>query len=562
MKRKNLEIILSILVFIAIWVGLSFNTGGPIYSDELLYIEIGLNNESAPNYGNRYFHVYLQKLFMAVAPTPLIGIRIYWAFMIALTALLVYWCARIFLKESTAIHGLLAAVIFFSYKFISSYAGVTSVDIAAMLMSMALVFTYLLYQRTEKEWLLYGLGALTFLAFKTKETTLFSNVVLLGFFFDKQEKFAFKNISPYVKSYFMGFLGAIGLFIILDSIFLGQPFFAISPNTFKEIFQNYAYSGGFRKEPVNWYQTYLLDDIMIPFLLFVVGGIKLNTREITPQKKIVWAFPLLLVSFITLNMLKIPWGFIERFYFPALPVIAFLAPQFISLNISEERKGRQQLILVILAALLLVVVMRQFGMQYVELVDWTYGKFLESIYFPILLSLLLGLVVLVEKQNLLTFGIVLFCLISWILPQISYNYKYIYVEPTTQTKYEIKYYPFLEFQDDILASNEVKMFTTVTIFENTVENENHMFSDNPYDILGMYNLLYDLRTERENLTLAYQQEDIPEQILANHYDFIILATDDWEYLENGFPEVLAELEQNYSTQFDKDQILVFLKPNS
>ena len=106
------------------------------------------------------------------------------------------------------------------------------------------------------------------------------------------------------------------------------------------------------------------------------------------------------------------------------------------------------------------------------------------------------------------------------------------------------------------------MFTTVTIFENTVENENHMFSDNPYDILGMYNLLYDLRTERENLTLAYQQEDIPEQILANHYDFIILATDDWEYLENGFPEVLAELEQNYSTQFDKDQILVFLKPNS
>ncbi len=155
MKRKNLEIIVSILFFIALWIGLSFNTGGPIYSDELLYIEIGLNNESAPNYGNRYFHVYLQKLFMAVAPTPLIGIRVYWAFLIALTALMIYWSARIFLKENTAIHGLLAVAIFFSYKFISSYAGVTSVDIAAMLMSTALVFTYLLYQRTEKKWLLY-----------------------------------------------------------------------------------------------------------------------------------------------------------------------------------------------------------------------------------------------------------------------------------------------------------------------------------------------------------------------------------------------------------------------
>ena len=562
MKRKNLEIILSILFFIGIWTGLSFNTGGPIYSDELLYIEIGLNNESAPNYGNRYFHVYLQKLFMAVAPTPLIGIRIYWAFMIALTALLVYWCARIFLKESTAIHGLLAVAIFLSYKFISSYAGVTSVDIAAMMMSTSLVFTYLLYQRTEKKWLLYGLGAFIFLAFKTKETTLFSNVVLIGFFFDKDGKFAFKNILPSLKNLFVGFLGAIGLFIILDSIFLGQPFFAISPNTFKEIFQNYAYTGGFRVEPTSWYQTYLLDDIMIPFLLFLVAGIKLSTRQITPQKKIVWVFPLLLVSFITLNMLKIPWGFIERFYFPALPVIAFLAPQFISLNIPAERKGRQQLAIVVLAALLLVVVMRQFGMRYVGQIDWTYGKFLESIYFPILLSVLLGLMIVVEKQNLLTVGIILFCLVSWILPQVSYNYKYIYVEPTTHAKFQIKYYPFLEFQDDIVVSNDVKMYTTTTIFENTVENEDHMFSDNPYDILGMYNVLYDQRTKRENLTLSYQQGDIPEQILADHYDFIIMSIDDWQYLKDESPEILAELEQNYSTQFDEDQILVFMKPNS
>ncbi len=561
MKRKNLEVILSILFFIALWIGLSFNTGGPIYSDELLYIETGLNNESAPNYGNRYFHVYLQKLFMAVAPTPLIGIRVYWAFMIAMTALFIYWSARIFLKESTPIHGLLAVAIFFSYKLISSYAGVTSVDIAAMLMSTALVFTYLLYQRTEKKWLLVGLGALTFLAFKTKETTLFSNVVLFGFFFDKQGKFAFKNILPCLKNYFIGFLGAIGLFIVLDTVFLGQPFFALSLNTLKEVFQNYAYTGGFRREPVDWYRTYLLNDIMIPFLLFLVGGTKLSTQTIAPQKKIVWAFPLLLVSFITLNMLKIPWGFIERFYFPALPVIAFLAPQFVSLKVPEEHKGRQQLVLIVLAVLLVVVVMRQFGMVYAKSIDWTYGKFLESIYFPILLSVLLGVIILVEKQNMLTFGIILFCLVSWIIPQVSYNYKYIYVEPVTNVKFQIKYYPFLEFQDDIVMSNNVKMYTTTTIFKNTAENEDHMFSDNPYDILGMYNVLYDLRTQRENLTLSYEQEDIPEQILADQYDFIILSIDDWQYLKDKFPEVFAELNQNYSTQFDEDQILVFMKPN-
>ena len=53
MKRKKLlkklEIVASLLVFAALWIGLSYNVGGPIYSDELLYIEIGLNNQRVPN---------------------------------------------------------------------------------------------------------------------------------------------------------------------------------------------------------------------------------------------------------------------------------------------------------------------------------------------------------------------------------------------------------------------------------------------------------------------------------------------------------------------------------
>lgn len=554
---KKIEIIVSILLFIAVWVGLSYNIGGPIYSDELLYIEIGLNNQRVPNYGNRYFHVYLQKLFMELAPTPLIGIRIYWAFMIALTALLIYWSARIFLKESTFLHGILAVAIFFSYRMISSYAGVTSVDIAAMMMTTALVFTYLLYQRKEEKWLLYLLGALSFLAFKTKETTLFANIVLFGFFFDAKGIFKFKNVLPYLKYLVIGFAGGIGLFIILDSIFLGQPFFAISPSTFQEIFQNYAYTGGFRKEPVNWYQTYLLDELTFPFLVFLIGGISLRTKQITPQKKIVWVFPLLLVSFITMNMLKIPWGFIERFYFPALPVIAMLAPQFISITIPKDMKGKLQLVAVILLACILVVVMRQFSMAYVGTIDWNYGKFLESIYFPILLSLLIGLLILIEKQNLLTFGIILFCLVSWLLPQVSHNYKYIYVEPTTGEKFQTKYYPFLAFEDDIFVSDEVHFFTTTTIYE-TSDEEVRMFSNNPYDILGMYNLLYDMRIERDNLKITYQQEDIAEQAVAETYDFMILSMSDWQYLQQNFPEIISELEENYSVQFDENQLLVFL----
>ena len=555
---KTIEIVLSLVAFLGIWIGLSANLGGPIYSDELLYIEMGLNDQQVANYGNRYFHVYLQKAFMSLAPTPLQGLRIYWAFLIALTALLVYWSARLFLKDNTIIHGLVAVAIFFSYHMISDYAGVTSVDITAMMMTTAYLFVYVLYQRTEKKGLIYVLGALSFLSFKTKETTLFANVVLFGFFFDQEGKFAIKNIVPFLKDLVIGFLGGVGLFIILDTAILGEPFFAISPSTFREVFQNYAYTGGFRMEPVSWYQTYLLDDIMIPFLLFVFSGIYLNANHMSsPQKKIVWLFPLILVSFITLNMLKIPWGFIERFYFPALPVIAFLAPQGLIHDKPDDRKSTLQLAAVVILALLAVLGMRQAGMRYVESIDWNYGKYLDSIYFPILLSLAIILFVSVKKQNLLTFGFLLFFVVSWSFPQFTFNYKYIYSEPTTGMKFETKYYPLLAFKDDIPASNDVEIFTTTTIYE-TSQGETKMLSNNPVDISGMYNMLFDMRIGRDNLTLAYHQEDIAEQILAQPYDFMLLSMDDWLYLQMHAGDTAASLEDRYEVQFDPRESLVLL----
>jgi len=82
---SKLEKIISLAAFTAIWVLLAMYGSGPVYSDQLMYVDIGLNNIQNADYGNRYFHVYLQKLFMALAPTPLVGTRIFWGFLVALT---------------------------------------------------------------------------------------------------------------------------------------------------------------------------------------------------------------------------------------------------------------------------------------------------------------------------------------------------------------------------------------------------------------------------------------------------------------------------------------------
>ncbi|HSQ17907.1 MAG TPA: hypothetical protein VLM83_09430, partial [Anaerolineales bacterium] len=111
MPLYPLELILVIVAFAGLWVALAKVAGGPIYSDELWYIQVGLNDISAFNVMNRYFHIYMQKLFMELAPSPLEGVRVYWGFLVACTTALVYLAARLLSARNSILHGLLAVAV-------------------------------------------------------------------------------------------------------------------------------------------------------------------------------------------------------------------------------------------------------------------------------------------------------------------------------------------------------------------------------------------------------------------------------------------------------------------
>lgn len=132
MQISRLEKILILLFFIGTWAGLTAYAGAPIYSDEFMYIDHGLRGDMEPSYANRYTHVYLQKLFMEIAPTPLWGTRAFWGFLMALTAALIYYHARTFTADSNSLHGFIALALFFSLPFITEYSGEPAVDITAM----------------------------------------------------------------------------------------------------------------------------------------------------------------------------------------------------------------------------------------------------------------------------------------------------------------------------------------------------------------------------------------------------------------------------------------------
>lgn len=529
LKNSTLEKILSGISALAVWIILAIKGSGPIFSDELLYINAGLNNIQIPSYANRYFHVYLQKLFMSIAPTPLTGVKIFWGFLIALAALLVYWNARSFFKHSNPLHGVLAVMVFFSYRLISEYCGVTSVDITAMVMTTILLTIYLYYIHNGRKhnWAVIALGAIVFLSFKTKETTLFANVLLLGLLFNGDGKFSFKNILPLIKPFLIGFLAAIGLFIVLDTAFLHNPFFAISPQTFAAVFENYAYTGGFRQEPVSYFTKFLLVELMVPFLLYLISGVKQYEENESPSLKIVWLFPLVLVISMTLNMLKIPWGLITRFYFPALPVIAILAPQFLHFEWPKIRREKISMAITLLVGLVIIFFLRESFTCWTLSINWNFGRFLESIFHPILICLLLGFIFFVRKMNWLNIIFPLVCIFGLLFTPLSYNQKYIFRVPYTTGMFNEYYSPFITYKNQITYSDGMKMYFSVSIPDEAKAIGKRALSSNRDELLALFNIFFNGKTTRSNFILGYPNK-IGGEITAVKYDYVLLSNTDWQ----------------------------------
>ena len=554
MKNLKLEKILSGISALAVWIILTIKGSGPIFSDELLYIDIGLNNYQIFSYGNRYFHVYLQKLFMSLAPTPLTGVKIFWGFLVALTGLLVYWNARNFFKHSNPVHGVLAVMVFFSYHFIAEYCGVTSADITAMMMVTILLTIYLYYIRSGRkhQWAVFALGAVVFLSFKTKETTLFANLLLFGLLFDEDGKFAFKNILPLIKPFLIGVLTAVGLFILLDTVILHNPFFAISPQTIAAVFENYAYTGGFRKEPASYFTTFLLADLMVPFLLYLLSGTKRYDEKDSPALKIVWLFPLVFALFMTLNMLKIPWGFIQRFYFPALPVIAILVPQFLYFEWPKTTKEKISMAVLLLVGIGLILVLHQTFMAWTVNINWEYGRFVDSIFHPVLLCLLLSFILFVRKMNWLNIIFPVVCIFALQLAPLMYNQKYIFRIPYTTNVFNEEYSSFITYQDQIHYSPGMKMYFSISI-----PTEANALSYNRDELSAMFNIYFNGRASRPNFILGLEPKKIGGEITAEKFDYVLLSNADWKLVSADLVRE-KEIQQMYKIYPDPAELVILL----
>ncbi|MBM3136812.1 MAG: hypothetical protein FJZ98_01345 [Chloroflexi bacterium] len=529
MRISKIEKILIGIFFLGLWIFLAANAGAPIFSDEFMYIDAGLRNFAEPSYGNRYFHIYLQKFFMEIATTPLWGTRIFWGLLMALTGAQVYYHARTITKHSNILHGILGLAFFFSFPFIVEYSGEPAVDITAMAMVTLFISTYLYaVKHPQKRHVALGiLGALVFLLFKTKETTIFIFYLFLGFGFNPDGRWDWRRMLPIIQPVLIGLAGGILLFVLLDGFILGQPFFAISPATFGAIFKHYDFRPGFFFGPANWYREYFLDDILLVFLLYIVSGF-MTRRKAHPQLRLLWIYPLIMAAFVTLNMLKITFGFIERFYFPALPVLAMLAPQALRIVWPKERREWIGFGLMAAAAGALMLILRSVMMDYATSMRFDFARLLDSIYYPVLLSLLLASLIWFRRFHWAVSIILLFCIAAMFFSPLLYTHKYFVRLPKIQDRYDHLMAPFEEFSGQFDIANGQVLLVSAGL-----DRELEMLSDDPNDITGMYNFFFDRQIMENNVTIGYNYPLVKRFLLEKNIFKALVTADDWARLSSS-----------------------------
>jgi len=552
MRLSRLELILIILSFLGLWVGLSLVAGGPVHSDEVWYMQVGLNNVKDSFIINRYFHIYLQKMFMLLAPSPLLGVKIFWSFLVSLTTLLVYLLARLLSGTNNFIHSILAVALLFYSPLIAKYSGDTIVDISAMAMVMVVTALCLFSIRAgnRRKWWLAALGFAFFLAFKTKETTLPVGVVFLGLGLVDGNRLDLCSFWKNFRFVLVGLAVGVVFFIFLNAINLGDPLFGFKPANVQQLSSSLVSEADQGSD--NWYTSFVLPQMALLFLLFIASALKSYGR-LNFEYKLLWFIPLGLVVLLSLSEARGGLGIRDRYMLPALPVFCLLAPQFLDFEIPYSFREKLKFAIYLLAGVLVFYILHKGVVALSIHVQKNYEDFVFIVVFPIVLSILLAVIFFFNRYSTRTVLIPLLCILGMTFQPTFQNLKNLFVVRPVEQQFENKYYPLSAFAGQIHFSGSMKMYVSTDIPPRL-----GMLSLNVDELLSMFNVYFDANAVRQNFVYSKSSHPISADIIQQNFDYVLLTAQDWAQIEAN-PAGLAKVKNTYQVLQEPTGRLIFLK---
>ena len=558
---RLVEIAIVFLGFIALFLWLAkFALGGPVSTDVIWYMNAGLNGIKDTFILNRYFHVFLQKLFLTTASTPLIGLQNYWSFLIAGTSLLIYLSARNLTAHNKPLHGFLAVILLFTTGIVADTAGLPLVDLTAMFMVLLFAAVYIasVRQRHKTKILLMFLGALFFLAFKTKETTLPIGVLFLGLFIDDDKTLHVNAFLHRIGYVIAGIFTGVVFFTVLNWILLGDPLFGFRPNEFTKFMgtyipltlQNEKYSGS-----GNWYISHMFTYLWIPFTLYLMSGIKptyitLGNRGV----RLVWLLPLLSIIMVTMSVGNL-YGYMQRFIFPAIPIICLLGPQFLNFEFGGSSDRRQHIMAysIFVVGLLAIGAIRILVKDSLQDKGWDVATYMTSVFIPLLFSAILAFVFLWRRLSVNISVLISVLIIAISAIPISHNIKQLVIAQPNRIFSEKLFHPFSAFADEISNTPDMKFYIS-----RVWPAEQSYYAKDRVEISSLFNVYFDTDSSKTNFIIPEEVSDIPADLRKSAYSYVLLRDEDWRAVLEE-PGLEAFLEKDYRIFSDETGGLVLLK---
>jgi hypothetical protein len=560
--RVALEISLFILGLIAIFLVLAkYAPGGPLSTDVLGYANLSLNGYRDPALLNRYFHIYFQSIFIKLAPSPLVGMQYFWAFLVAAICGLVYLAARTASKNSQVFHGLLAVGLFLAIEDFATTAGIALVDITAMFMMMAFMVIFIISARHAHAipGLLILLGILLYLSFRTKETALWVGLPLFGLGSSFSQPYTWRLFFQRMGYVLAGVVIGLIAFIILNTVFLHDPWFGFRLSDIRIYLHSYVGNiFGYEKSPgnANWFTAYIFTGLLIPFSLFLLSAAKrTGEQESYPGMRLVWLIPLAVIVFVTITVNN-QWSFIPRYIYTAIPFICFLAPQFLNLDLAAaDKKQRLAAIVIFGVGLVLVSITRLAIRTFISGLGWDIWSFLVIIFIPILYSLALALSLYWKTPSLRVSTAIVVLVIGMITIPLQKNAKTIFIPRPNQAATRELFYPFSAFADQIRFSPEMQMYVSLDAWRAVGMAS---YCKDRDELSALFNLYFAAGTQRINFALVSDGQKYSSDLLSTSYEYALLSMGDWEKIQQDLAS-FSRVEQKYQVFQEDTHRLVFLE---
>jgi hypothetical protein len=549
---KLLESIVIILFSIIMLILLiKFVPASPNSSDIQLYHQIGLKNQKIPFVLNRYFHIYLQKIFTTVAPTALEGLAWFWAFLSIGTMLLVYFVSKKVSITNGIVTGIISLLFFVAIYFSPEMelVGISYVDVTAMFLVMVIISVYLM--SLEKKLWLIVLGTVIFLGFKTKETTLPVSAIIVLFGWHS-ENLNLKYWWSKVKYVILGLGIGVLIMAILNQIFISDFLFGLRPSDIREYINTYIPESGFfyaNNVFENWYYSFWFKFSLVAFVLYILSGV--NNKSLSLEQRILWLTPLAITLFIIFTINN-RWGFLSRFILPAIPIMCALSPQFLSSN-QPVKLGKKTItpfrILLIVFGLTVLILGIIFLWSHISGVN--IGASYNLFVIPVLLTIILAYLFALKR-------IPIFDMLLWalVLVTIAYpiykNVKEIVHTPQVHQEWQQTIDPIMTFSNSIEVDESMLFCIDPQVFSEApltiVKNRDELF--------GIFDIAMNSSTSRENFSVS--TSEFLSCITKPENACTYILTHSETVFDPAFEKQFNEMVNNYySSEYSPNRKLIF-----